>query len=131
MTTSRAIFSQRLHTFEFERAMTNTPKPGPRVRMATTAKAGEILEVKTLIAHEMETGQRRDANGQPIPRKIIKEFSAAFNGREIMRSDWNSAISSNPFLSFFVRVPETGTFTFTWLDEDGSTYRAEQKVTAN
>ena len=109
--------------------MADTAKPTPRVRMPTTAKAGEIIEVKTLIAHEMESGQRRDAAGQLIPRKIIKQFTATFNGQEIMRSDWASAVSSNPFLSFFVRVPETGTFSFTWLDDDGSVYKTEQKVT--
>ncbi len=108
--------------------MADTAKPVPRVRMPTTAKAGEILEVKTLIAHEMESGQRRDAAGQLIPRKIIKQFTATFNGQEVMRSDWASAISSNPFLSFFVRVPEAGTFVFTWLDDDGSTYKSEHKI---
>ncbi len=109
--------------------MADTAKPVPRVRMPTTAKAGEIIEVKTLIAHEMESGQRRDAAGQLVPRKIIKQFTASFNGQEILRSDWASAVSSNPFLSFFVRVPETGTFAFSWLDDDGSVYKTEQKVT--
>ena len=106
-------------------------KPTPRVRMPTTAKAGEVIEVKTLISHEMETGLRKDANGQTIPRKIIKQFVAKFNGREIMRADWHSAISANPYQSFFVRVPETGTFEFSWLDDDGSVYKAEQKVTVS
>lgn len=109
--------------------MADTNKPIPRVRMPQTAKAGEIIEVKTLIAHEMESGQRRDANGQIVPRKIIKQFTVTFNGQEIMRSDWYSAVSSNPFLSFFVRVPESGTFVFSWLDDDGSVYKSEQKVT--
>ena len=99
--------------------------------MPTTAKAGEVIEVKTLISHEMETGLRKDANGQTIPRKIIKQFVAKFNGREIMRADWHSAISANPYQSFFVRVPETGTFEFSWLDDDGSVYKAEQKVTVS
>ena len=109
--------------------MADTPKPTPRVRMPATAKAGEVIEVKTLISHEMESGQRKDAAGQTIPRKIIKEFSASFNGRLVMKADWHPAISANPFLSFFVRVPETGTFTFAWVDDDGSVYKAEQAVT--
>ena len=109
--------------------MADTPKPTPRVRMPATAKAGEIIEVKTLISHEMESGQRKDATGQTIPRKIISKFTAAFNGKEILSSDWQPAISANPYQSFFVRVPETGTFTFTWVDDDGSVYKAEQKVT--
>ena len=109
--------------------MADTPKPTPRVRMPATAMAGEVIEVKTLISHEMENGQRKDAAGQTIPRKIIKQFTAAFNGREILTADWHPAISANPYQSFFVRVPETGTFTFTWTDDDGSTTTAEQKVT--
>ena len=109
--------------------MADTPKPTPRVRMPATAKAGEVIEVKTLISHEMESGQRKDAAGQTIPRKIIKQFAAAFNGKEILATDWHPAISANPYQSFFVRVPETGTFTFTWTDDDGATYTSEQKVT--
>jgi len=109
--------------------MAETPKPTPKIRMPATARAGEVIEIKTLISHEMESGQRRDAQGQLIPRKIINRFTAAFNGNEIMSADWGSAVSANPFESFFVRVPETGTFTFIWLDDDGSVYKAEQKVT--
>ncbi len=103
--------------------------PTPRVRMPTTAKAGEVVEVKTLISHEMETGQRKDASGNPIPRKIIKQFSATFNGKEILRADWYTSVSANPYQSFFVRVPETGTFVFSWVDDDGSVYKSEHKVT--
>jgi len=103
--------------------------PTPRVRMPSTAKAGEVVEVKTLISHEMESGQRKDAAGAVIPRKIIKQFRATFNGREILKADWHPAISANPYQSFFVRVPETGTFVFEWLDDDGAVYKAEQKVT--
>ena len=111
--------------------MADTPKPTPKVRMPATAKAGEIIEVKTLISHEMESGQRKDASGQLIPRKIIKQFTVSFNGQEIMAADWASAVSANPYQSFFVRVPETGTFTFSWLDDDGSVYKTEQMVTVS
>ena len=90
---------------------------------------GEKTTVRVLVSHEMESGQRKDAAGQIIPRKIIKQFTAAFNGREILSTDWHPAISANPYQSFFVRVPETGTFTFKWVDDDGSVYTAEQKVT--
>jgi sulfur-oxidizing protein SoxZ len=102
--------------------------PTPRVRMPAQAKAGDVIEVKTLISHEMETGQRKDAEGKPIPRKIIKAFTAKFNGKEIFRSDWHPAVSANPYLAFLVRVPESGTFEFTWLDDDGSVYKSEHKV---
>jgi sulfur-oxidizing protein SoxZ len=103
--------------------------PTPRVRMPATAKAGEVIEVKTLISHEMETGQRKDASGATVPRKIIKKFTAKFNGQEIMSADWYTAVSANPYQSFFVKVPETGSFEFSWLDDDGSVYKSEHKVT--
>ncbi len=103
--------------------------PTPRVRMPSTAKAGDVIEVKTLISHEMESGQRKDAAGKVIPRKIIKQFVASFNGKEIMRADWHPAISANPYQSFFVRVTESGTFLFQWIDDDGSVYKSEQKIT--
>ena len=106
-----------------------TVTPTPRVRMPATAKAGEVIEVKTLISHEMESGQRRDAAGKIIPRKIINKFTAKFNGKEIMSANWHGAISANPYQAFFVRVPETGTFEFSWLDDDGSIYKSEHKVT--
>jgi len=104
-------------------------KPTPRVRMPATAKAGEVIEVKTLISHEMESGQRKDKDGKTIPRKIIKQFTALFNGKEIMRVDIHAAVSANPYQAFFVKVPESGTFRFEWLDDDGSVYAAESKVT--
>lgn len=103
--------------------------PTPRVRMPATAKAGEVIEVKTLISHEMETGLRKDAAGKTVPRKIIKKFTAKFNGQDIMSADWHPAVSANPYQSFFVKVPETGTFEFAWLDDDGSVYKSEHKVT--
>jgi len=100
----------------------------PRVRMPATAKAGEIVEVKTLISHPMESGQRKDSSGKVVPQHIINKFTATFNGKEIMSVDWHPAISANPYQSFYVRVPESGLFEFTWFDEDGTTYKAEQKV---
>ncbi len=103
--------------------------PTPRVRMPTTAKAGEVIEVKTLISHEMETGQRRDSAGKVVPRKIIKKFVATFNGKEIMSADWHPAVSANPYQAFFVKVPETGTFEFAWHDDDGAIYKSTHKVT--
>lgn len=103
-------------------------KVKPRVRMPATAKAGEIIEVKTLISHVMESGQRKDAAGKLIPRHIINKFTATFNGQEIMSAEWYPAISANPYQSFSVRATESGTFVFSWFDDDGSVYKSEHKV---
>ena len=102
--------------------------PVPRVRFPAQAKLGEIIEIKTLIAHDMESGFRKDAAGQAIPRKIIKKFTAAFNGEIVFEADWNPAISANPFQSFFFKASAPGEFAFTWLDDDGSVYTSNAKL---
>jgi len=106
-------------------------KSKPRVRMLANAKAGEIIEVKTLISHEMESGQRKDADGKIIPRHILNRFTATFNGNEILRAEWHPAISANPYQAFSVRATETGVFVFSWFDDDGSIYRSEHTVTVS
>ena len=103
--------------------------PTPRVRVPPTAQPGEMIEIKTLISHEMESGQRKDAAGATIPRKIINKFTAAFNGKTVFEADWNPAISANPYQSFFYKAKETGDFTFVWKDDDGSEYKATNKLT--
>ena len=103
--------------------------PTPRVRLPAQAKPGELIEIKTLISHEMESGQRKDAAGKIIPRKIINKFIAAFNGKMVFEADWNPAISANPYQSFFYKAVESGEFTFTWKDDDGSDYVAKNKLT--
>jgi sulfur-oxidizing protein SoxZ len=104
----------------------------PRVRVPAEAKPGEIIEIKALISHEMETGQRKDVAGNVIPRKIIMQFIAQFNGATVFRADWNPSVSANPYQAFFFRATESGTFEFIWCDDDGSEYRttAELKVSA-
>lgn len=104
-------------------------KPTPRVRVPAQAKSGELIEIKTLISHEMESGQRKDAAGKIVPRKIINKFIAAFNGKTVFEAEWNPAISANPYQSFFYKASETGEFTFTWKDDDGSDYVATNKLT--
>ena len=103
-------------------------KPIPKVRMPSQAKAGEIIEIKTLIAHEMESGQRKDASGKVIPRKIINRFIASFNDKPVFEAEWFSAISTNPYQSFFFKAVESGEFTFTWKDDDGSDYVTKSKL---
>jgi sulfur-oxidizing protein SoxZ len=104
-------------------------KPTPRVRVPAQAKPGELIEIKTLIAHDMENGQRKDASGNVVPRKIIHKFIAAFNGKTVFEADWYPAISANPYQSFFYKAAESGEFTFTWKDDDGSDYVATNKLT--
>jgi sulfur-oxidizing protein SoxZ len=91
-----------------------------RVRLPESARVGDVIEVRTLISHVMETGQRKGADGSPIPRFIIKSFTATFAGMEVFKAELHPAISANPYLAFFMRVPGPGEFEFTWTDDKGA-----------
>lgn len=99
-----------------------------RIKVPKTAKKGELVEIKTLNSHVMESGQRKDAEGKPIPRRIINRFTCELNGKQVCEMILHPAISANPYISFFVRVEESGTFTFAWHDDDGSVHKAESRI---
>lgn len=101
----------------------------PRVRVPREATAGEVITIKTLISHKMESGQRKDDDGNVIPRSIINRFTCDFNGENVLDVTMEPAISTNPFFEFQAVVPETGTFTFTWYDDDGDVYTETKDIT--
>ena len=103
----------------------------PRLKVPKEAKKGEIVELKTLISHPMETGFRKDASGNPIPRKIINKFTCEFNGKPVFAADLEAAVAANPYLQFTAKVEESGTFKFTWVDDDGMVTTAEEKITVS
>jgi len=103
----------------------------PRLKVPKEAKKGEVIEIKTLIAHVMESGQRKDRDGNTIPRKIINKFTCEFNGQPVFSCDIDPAISANPYFEFSAKVPESGTFKFVWVDDDGSVYATEEKIEVN
>ncbi len=103
-------------------------KVKPRVRVPKTANKGDVIEIKSLISHKMESGRRKDKKGELIPRKIINKFVCDFNGKTVFSSDWQPAVSANPYISFHCRVEESGEFAFTWTDDDGTVYKKSAKI---
>lgn len=101
----------------------------PRVTIPTTIKSGDVIEVRTLINHAMETGNRKDAAGYVIPRQIIHTLDAAFEGREVFRAELRSGISANPFIAFHMRVPGPGTLKLRWIDDSGATTTEDVAIT--
>jgi sulfur-oxidizing protein SoxZ len=101
----------------------------PRVRVPRDATAGESILIKTLISHQMESGQRRNSDGELIPRSIINRFTCDFNGENVVDVTIEPAVSTNPFFEFYALVPETGVFEFTWYDDDGSVYTDTKDIT--
>ncbi len=102
--------------------------PVPRVRAPNKAKVGEVIEIRSLISHAMESGQRRDSAGKVVPRKIINKFTASFNGKTFFEADWHPAISANPYQAFFFRATESGEFKFVWTDDDGTEYSSTSRL---
>ncbi|HKL46132.1 MAG TPA: thiosulfate oxidation carrier complex protein SoxZ [Roseovarius sp.] len=100
----------------------------PRVKAPRKASAGETVTIKTLISHPMESGQRKDADGNTIPRSIIHRFTCEFNGEMVVDVTMEPAISTNPYFEFEAMIPEAGDMTFTWYDDDGSVYEETKSI---
>ena len=100
----------------------------PRVKVPKSAAAGDTITIKTLISHKMESGQRKDSDGNQIPRSIINRFTADFNGQNVIDVTMEPAISTNPYFQFEAMVPESGEFVFTWYDDDGDVYTTSKKI---
>lgn len=100
----------------------------PRVKVPKKASAGDIITIKTLISHKMESGMRVDDEGEPIPREIINNFKAEFNGNTVFEAVIDPAISANPYFEFSAKVEESGTFTFTWVDDNGEVITKESPI---
>ena len=104
----------------------------PRMKLdKKQAKKGEIVEVKALVSHIMETGQRKNAKGEVIPRKILNKFVATVNGKEVFSADFEPAISANPYIQFKFKAQESGPVVLTWTDDDGSKIVGEETITVS
>jgi sulfur-oxidizing protein SoxZ len=100
----------------------------PRLRVPANAKKGEVVEVKTLITHPMENGQRKDADGKLIPRLLVNSLAVTYNDKPVMNVRLEPAIAANPYLAFFVKVEESGMLKFTWTDDNKQSWTAESKI---
>jgi sulfur-oxidizing protein SoxZ len=98
------------------------------INVPAKAKRGEIIEIKTLMSHIMETGYRRTATGEIIPRDIITSFACRYNGVEIFRADLFPAIAANPFITFTTVATESGKFEFEWIGDRGFTETASTSI---
>lgn len=102
------------------RTLINAPK---------TARRGEAFEVRTLIAHPMETGYRPGADGQPLPRDLIRRFSCTYNGELVFSAELHAAIAANPYLAFWTVATESGTLVCHWQGDQGFDQRETVAIT--
>jgi sulfur-oxidizing protein SoxZ len=99
------------------------------INVPPKAKRGQVIEIKTLISHIMETGYRHDNMGKPIPRDIITQLTCSYNGEEIFRADLYPAIAANPFVTFHTVATQSGTIAFEWTGDNGFHETASAKIT--
>lgn len=99
------------------------------ISVPAKARRGDTIEIRTLMSHIMETGYRRTAAGDVVPRNIITSFTCRYNDREIFRADLFPAIAANPFFSFFTVATESGKFDFEWIGDNGFSETASASIT--
>jgi sulfur-oxidizing protein SoxZ len=99
------------------------------INVPAKAKRGEIIEIKALTSHIMETGFRHTESGEVVPRNIITSFACLYNGVEIFRADLFPAIAANPFISFSTVAMDSGTFEFRWIGDRGFSETTSAQIT--
>jgi sulfur-oxidizing protein SoxZ len=81
---------------------------------------GDKTNVRVLMSHEMESGQRKDSSGNLVPAMHITEVSASLNGKVVMTADWGPSVSKNPFLQFTLKGAKAGDkIAVSWKDSKG------------
>jgi sulfur-oxidizing protein SoxZ len=100
-----------------------------KVRVPTSAKRGEVIEVFALSVHPMESGFRLDNVGKSIPRHIIETFVCTYGGREVFRAKLHPAVTSNPYFAFHLVASESGELLFVWTDDKGNAGEARATLT--
>jgi|SRR5690349_14516665 sulfur-oxidizing protein SoxZ len=98
------------------------------INLPQRANRGNIIEIKTLIQHPMETGFRLDNKGTAIPRDIINCFTCTYGGAEVFRAELFPAISANPFIAFSTVATESGELVFSWTDDRGQTQTETRQI---
>lgn len=89
------------------------------LNVPSTARKGEVIELRALIAHKMDPGFLTDSQGKLVPRDIIKRFACRYNGELVFGAELFPAISTNPYLVFYALAAESGTFEFEWQGDNG------------
>ena len=100
-----------------------------RVSMPSEAKKGDVIAIKTLIRHVMETGYRVDAVGKSIPRDIITKLTVTYSGDEIFAMDFTQGVAANPYIAFYTRAIDTGELVFVWEAATGKVATVRKTLT--
>lgn len=101
------------------------------IHMPATARAGEVIEIRAIIGHAMETGYRPGADGKVLARDIIRRFSCLYNGVQVFGAELHQAISANPYIGFFTVATESGVLEFSWEGDNGFAVTEKMNLTVS
>ena len=96
--------------------------------MPAKGLVGELIEIRTLISHPMETGYRRNQYGAKIARHIIERFSVDYLDENVFSASFGPGVAANPYLSFFLKLRKSGDVTMTWRDDRGKVWQHRQRI---
>lgn len=99
------------------------------ISMPAQAMRGEVIEIRALVSHPMETGYRPGADGKLVARDIIRRFTCIYNGHQVFAAKLHPAISANPYLAFFTVALESGTLEFRWEGDNGFSQVEAKSIT--
>lgn len=96
----------------------------------TSVRTGEVVEVRALVQHPMETGHRSGADGQRLPRDLVRRVECRFDGELVLAAELHAAIAANPYLAFALRVPRSGKLSVTWQGDRGFAHTESARIDA-
>lgn len=99
------------------------------IKVPATARRGEVIEIRTLIGHPMETGHRADSDGRKVPRDIIRRFACRYNGETVFSAELFPAVAANPYIAFFTTAVDSGTLAFSWEGDNGFAHAETVAIT--
>lgn len=108
--------------------MSDTPNVRSLVQAPASAQRGQVITVNATIGHTMETGYRRGSDGKMLSRDLIRRFTCTWQGEQVFAANMHAAMSSNPYLSFRVRVMESGMLQLSWTGDKGFTHTLDLEL---
>ena len=102
-----------------------------RVSVPSKANKGEVIELKAMIRHPMESGHRRDGRGEAIPRDIIVKFECEYDNSSVIAIDLHPGVAANPLITFYAVASTSGDFNFKWTDQHGQIWTDQASITVS
>lgn len=99
-----------------------------RISAPASASRGEIIELKALIQHDMESGYRLTSKGEQIPRNILTKFECIMDGETLFQADFHPGVAANPFITFHIRAKKSGKLIFKWTEQTGLVFQDSAQI---